>query len=149
LPGLALYRALSSANPDQAACLRIVEHLLQTAMEPQRRWLHWLGRSPILYYLIRWGVRPVNARNFPSTGWQIEWQQVDSQRVAFTMHRCYYVDTLTTYNAPELAAVFCRLDDFIYDQVSPHIRWARTETLGTGGKSCDFVFERVHPGRPS
>ena len=147
LPGLALYRVLSNSNPDQDACLQLVERLFQTAMAPQRRRLGQLGRSPLLYHLIRWGVRPINARKFPPTGWQIEWQQVDRRRVAFTMHRCYYVDTLTTYDAPELAAIYCRLDDYIYGEVSPYIRWGRTQTLGIGGECCDFVFERVHPGR--
>jgi hypothetical protein len=81
--------------------------------------------------------------SFPPQGWDTEWVEVSSQAVAFNLHRCFYVDVLTEYGAAELTPFYCRLDDLIYEDVSPHVRWDRTKTLGRGDDCCDFRFTRV------
>lgn len=32
------------------------------------------------------------------------------------------------------------MDDFIYGEMSPHVRWKRSNTIGRGETYCDFCF---------
>lgn len=57
---------------------------------------------------------------------------------AADMTRCPYVETCAKYGVPELAQISCRADDITYGNLHPHLIWARTQTLGTGGSCCDF-----------
>jgi hypothetical protein len=102
-----------------------------------------LGRLPFFYGLLRALIRPVMRRSFPASGWETEWVEVSGQALAFNMRSCFYLDVLEGYGAPELTKYYCAMDDLIYDGVSPHVRWARTRTLGRGDECCDFRFERV------
>jgi len=145
LPGLSMYRALRSAGYAQDEAVTIVKDLFQVTMRASRRFFEFLGRTPLLYHLIRWTVRRFMRNSFPAEGFQVEWVAVDSDRVAFNMRTCFYVDTLNRYGASELVSVYCDLDDFIYSGVSKHVGWERTQTIGRGGEYCDFCFTRLRP----
>jgi hypothetical protein len=71
------------------------------------------------------------------------WIENSAELVAFDIHRCFYLDVLTAYDAPELTPLYCHLDDLLVENVSPYMRWARTQTLGRGGVCCDFRYRRV------
>lgn len=160
LPGLALYDVLRQAQDDglspskddtlrqlpQDEALAWVERWFVARMVPRRRQMARLGRFRLYYHVLRALVRPVMARSFPPQGWDVEWVEVSGEQVAFNMHSCYYLDTLTAYGVPELTAVYCALDDRIYDGLSPHVRWVRSHTLGRGDELCDFRFVRLRKG---
>jgi hypothetical protein len=55
----------------------------------------------------------------------------------------FYLDTLTRLGAQELTPAYCRVDDILYEGVSPELTWRRTTMLATGGERCDFRFERL------
>ena len=57
-----------------------------------------------------------------------------------SINGCVYFETLSAYGAPELGTIFCALDNFVFDEVSPYIRWERTQTIARGGELCDFRF---------
>ena len=143
LPALALYQALRTAGSDEEAALGDVEYLLQCTLAGRRRLMAFLGRLPFFFFLLRVLTRSFTTRSFPPAGWETEWVEVSADLVAFNMHRCFCVDTMREYGAPELTPVFCRLDHFMYDDISPHVRFERTATLATGGDCCDFRFRRV------
>jgi hypothetical protein len=143
LPGLAFYQALLNMGYDKQAVLSLVRALFIEVTRPNRRFFEFLGRTPLVYNLTRWGVRHFMGSNFPPEGWQVEWLEISSERVAFNIHSCFYVDTLNRYGAPELVPIYCDLDDYIYADVSPHMRWDRTKTIGRGDMYCDFCFTRV------
>jgi len=128
LPGLALYQVLRGEGQSEEAALKSVERLFEAAMEPRRRQTAMIGRLPIFYHLTRGSTRWIMDRNFPAEGWDTEWVEVSSKVVAFDIRRCFYLDTLTAYDAPELTPVFCNLDDFMY---------------GRGDDCCDFRFYRA------
>ncbi|MBE3120246.1 MAG: L-2-amino-thiazoline-4-carboxylic acid hydrolase [Candidatus Atribacteria bacterium] len=66
--------------------------------------------------------------------------------VALNEHSCFYLNVLAEYGLPELTPHFCLLDDFLFEGVSPCIRWERTQTIGRGGEMCDFRYYLVkHP----
>lgn len=145
LPGLALYQTLkedaaqSGATPEQALAETgaVLAHL--DVLAPRLRRLRWLPQAPALFWLI---FQPTLAL-FPASGWDLRIEENSPRRIAFTIYRCFYLDTLTAYGAPELTAHYCALDDIAYAALPPSIRWERTTTLGRGGPSCDFCYRRV------
>jgi hypothetical protein len=143
LPGLALYQTLRAAGHSQESALAIVDRVFEVQAQPGRRIMALIGRLPMAYRLLHLLVRKIMDDNFPAEGWETEWVEVSPKIVAFNLHRCFYLDTLTAYGAPELTASFCRLDDLLYEGFSPHVQWARTTTLGRGDDCCDFRFIRV------
>ena len=143
LPVLALYQVLRENDLDMETALENVERLLTKTIRPNRRLLNALGKTPAFYNLLKWLTKPFTTRNFPPEGWQIEWVEISNDSVAFDMHSCFYLETLVVYGVPELTLVFCKMDDLIYERISPYVRWERTGTLARGDPVCDFRWTAV------
>ena len=143
LPGIALYQALLDDPDTQQRSMDLVEAAFTEWAAPNRRFMERLGRLPFFYGLMRALIKPVMRRNFPAEGWETEWVESSGDALAFNMTRCFYLDVLVEYGVPELTAFYCRMDDLVYDDVSPHVKWDRKHTLGRGDDCCDFRFERV------
>lgn len=138
LPILALYLVLKENKPEVAFALS--EKVANEMYGLGRKRMEFLGRFPFFYGIIKKFTPNVMQKMFPDEGWDIEWVEVSEKQVAFNMHGCFYHNALTEYNAPELTPIFCGLDDLIYDNVSPYLRWERKGTLGRGDQHCDFRF---------
>ena len=146
LPILAFYQALREDIGDQEAALAEVDDLFHTVFAGRRRQVALLRLLPDPFPLFRWIGRRTMQRSYPEEGWTTEWVADDEQRLAFNIHRCLYLDTLTAYGAPELMPHICAFDDWMFETLPPTIAWERTTTLGRGGDRCDFCWRRV--GRP-
>jgi len=146
LPGLALYQVLSKESNDRDAVLSETGSLL--AMGSTSRALNNLVNMrkylPLPFAIFRQILR-VSLLAYPQQGWDIEQIEDSESSFAFNIHRCFYLDVLTFYGAPELTAMFCRLDDLAYAAMSPSIKWERTKTLGRGDDRCDFRWSRGEP----
>jgi hypothetical protein len=142
-PCLALYNSLSEAGIDKEQSIQLVEQLSIVVMRPYKKWFRRLGKLPFFFGLLKfltpWGMR----KNFPAEGWKTEWLEISTDIIAFNFHRCFYLETLQAHNAPELTQVFCRLDRYFYDDISPYLEFKRNNSLATTGKPCDFFFHRV------
>jgi len=79
-------------------------------------------------------------RQYPPEGWKIDWLQNDRNAIRFDMKSCFYFDTFSKFGASELTASFCRVDDLTYGDMSPHIKWQRSNTIARGEAYCDFCF---------
>jgi len=143
LPGIALYQALLDDPSTQQRSMDLVEAAFGEWAASRRRALQPLARRSIFYWLMRFTTKPVTQRSYPDEGWEIEWLEVSGQQIAYNINKCFYLEVLLEYGVPELTAQYCRVDDLIYDGLSPHARWARKKTLGRGDDCCDFHFERV------
>ncbi len=145
LPGLALYQTLLEESDDRQAVLAEMEYLLASVSAGLSRLLSLVGRFPDPFAVFR-RVEPWVVRlGFPAEGWDMEPVEDSETCVAFNVRRCFYVDTLSTYGAPELTAVFCGGDDVVFPELAPSITWERTMTLGRGHDRCDFRWCRVEP----
>lgn len=143
LPGVALYRALLADPDTREAAMPLFEVAIEAWAASQRKSLERLARLPVYYWLM-WAVIKLMMRsNFPEAGWETEWVQANGEAIAFNMKSCFYVDVLGAYGVPELIIPYCRTDDLICEDLSPHVRWVRQGTLGRGDRHCDFRFERV------
>ncbi len=146
LPGLALYQVLCTESTERDAVLAETGSLLAlgstsrafTKLVNMRKYL------PLPFAIFRQILR-VSLIAFPHQGWDIDQIEQSKTSFAFTVRRCFYLDVLTAYGAPELTAVYCRLDDLAYAAMSPYIKWERTKTLGRGDDCCDFRWSRGEP----
>ena len=87
-------------------------------------------------------TRTLLKTSYPPQGWEIELVEDSSERMAFTMSRCFYMDMLAYYGVPELTELFCQLDDRLYEAMPAGIVWKRSQTIGRGDPVCDFCFEK-------
>jgi len=137
---------LSKENNDRDAVLAEVGSLL--AIGSTSKALHNLVNMrtylPLPFAIFRQILR-ISLLAYPVQGWDIELIEESKTSFAFNVHRCFYLDVLTAYGAPELTALYCRLDDLAYAAMSPSIKWERTKTLGRGDECCDFRWRRVEP----
>ena len=124
----------------------LVEAAFTEWVAPNRRFMERLGRLPFFYGLMRVLVKPMMRRTLPAAGWETEWVEISGNVLAFNMTRCFYLDVLEGYGVPELTALYCKMDDLIYEDVSPYVKWDRKRTLGRGDECCDFRYERVRRG---
>lgn len=143
LPGLALYQILREEEREMPEALAIVEQQFAQATLAAQRSIQLMGRLPIFFRILRARTPSVLNKSFPSDGWEIEWVENSHASVAFNMHSCFYLDVCTHYGVPELTLVYCKLDDLLYDGISPNVRWERTGTLARGDQVCDFRWTRV------
>lgn len=138
LPGLALYQVLHEEHGDQQSALDEVRTLLGAAYAPLSKGMPSLGHLLGGFGMFRWLTRRLMERAFPPAGWQFTWNQDDDQAIAFEVRRCIYLDVLTSYSAPELAPLFCWVDDLVFESLPSWISWERTGTLARGDECCDF-----------
>jgi hypothetical protein len=143
LPGIALYRVLLADPETQEKALPLLEAVLEAWGLSRRKSMEFVGRLPIFYWLMRATVKMMTERDYPREGWDIDWLEVSRDEIRFDISRCFYMDVLAEYGAPEMARAYCRVDDLIYDGISPYASWERTRTLGRGDDCCDFRFVRV------
>lgn len=141
LPGLAFYQILRESGESQENALTIIDQAFEQLFSDNAAKLKNLGRLPFIYPILRLYIKPA-MRQYPTEGWNLEWIQNDNTAIRFNMKSCFYFDTLTKYEAQELTTSFCKVDDFIYGNMSPDVKWQRSMTIGRGNEYCDFCFAR-------
>lgn len=142
LPGLALYQTLLEEGDDREQALAEMEHVMAVTSEPLRRSMALLARLPDPFAVFR-RVEPWVVRlGFPPEGWEMEPVEEGEDCIAFNVRRCFYLDTLRSYGAPELTPVYCGGDDVVFPALAPSITWERTMTLGRGDDYCNFRWCR-------
>jgi hypothetical protein len=140
LPGLALYLSLKDDGFTPQAALGEVDALFEAS----------------LFRLLRTGIAVLNLlpdpfpvvrpflRQMTKTCYLPGLQEVVEDSpccFAVNVYRCFILDTLRTFGAPELTPSFCVTDDWLA-KAMPKVRWQRTMTLGRGGSCCDFRWSR-------
>ena len=143
LPGVALYQGLREAGWPTEQAAGAVGSALESDTQPRRRRFERYGRRRGFFTTFAIMTPPLTRLVYPSPGWQVEWLETSRHRIAFDMTGCFYLDTLTQLGARDLTRAYCRVDDILYQRVSPELAWRRTTVLATGGERCDFRFERL------
>jgi len=147
LPGLAFYQTLRADGLSEEAALAEVDALFEAHYETGLikfiRRNHLLALIPGGFSTFKRLVRTSMRLGFPSPAWKLEYTPEDEQLFGFDFHRCFYLDILTYYGAPELTASFCKVDDITMTTLPEDIRWKRTGTLGMGASRCDFRWEHI------
>lgn len=144
LPGLALYRVLLQEHDgnQQAALAEVDEAFRSRTLAKSRMLFAPMKLLPEPFRVFKLGFTQM-MKKFPVEGWNFEYLENSDERVAFNNTRCFYLDTLTAYGAPELTASFCKTDDVMAELLPPSIRFIREHTLGRGDEVCDFQYCKV------
>lgn len=142
LPGAACYRTLCQHGYTSTEAARIITDAMTEMAVPRHRVLALVVRTE---HGRRAFMRLAGAslRLFPAPGWQARWVERNDHRVAFDMTRCFDLDMLARLDAAPIAAAYCAVDDVLYTDLHPELRWTRTGTLATGADHCDFCFEHL------
>jgi hypothetical protein len=144
LPGLALYQVLLQVHGgDQTAALAEVDEAMRTwTLAKNRARFALLKLMPAPFSVFKL-VFAQTMKKFPAEGWETTYVENSADRVAFNMTRCFYLNTLTAYGAPELTPSFCKNDEVMAELFPPSLRFVRPHTLGRGDALCDFQYCRV------
>lgn len=142
LPGLALYQVMREEHPavPEGEVLAEMDSLFEEVFGRLQRRLLGLGNRALPLPVFRKLAELSVQFGFPPEGWEIEWLDAGEDCVAFDIHRCFYLDVLTAYGTPELTPLYCKLDDYLYEQLPAPISWERTGTLARGDDCCDFQW---------
>ncbi len=142
LPGIAIYQTLKAEGWSMRSIQEELSVLFSAQLRPQTIALRALSHLPNPFGAFRGIVRQQMKFYYPETGWEIRWDEDSSQRMAFNISRCFYLDVLSAYGVPELTPMFCETDDRLAESFPSQIRWRRKGTLGRGDSLCDFCYER-------
>jgi hypothetical protein len=145
LPGLALYQTLLQEHGgDRQAALEEVDAAFRAwAIAKNRLLIAPLKILPLPFELFQL-VFAQMMKQFPIEGWDFTITENSAERIAFNGTRCFYLNTLTAYGAPELTASFCKTDEVLAEFFSSTARFVRPHTLGRGDRVCDFQYYRVN-----
>ncbi len=147
LPGAALYGTLRERGWEQDRAIDAVAEVLANRAARHRVRLERLTRVRVLRAAFLPAARLATRVGFPPPGWETRWRERSATVVAFDMTRCFLLDTFTQLGVPEMTRAYCAVDDQLYGDLCPQLRWLRTGTLATGAPACDFRFERAEDVR--
>ncbi|MCM1268357.1 MAG: L-2-amino-thiazoline-4-carboxylic acid hydrolase [Bacteroidales bacterium] len=139
-PAIAIYRTVAADHPEKA--MQILQDgaaaVSGQAGAKYARLLKIPGMKMLFMKIFSSGVK----KGFgPEAGFAHTFITDSNKTVAFNVTKCPYQFYCEKYGCPEIVPVFCKNDEYAYGNL-PHIRFIRTQTLGTGGNCCDFRFER-------
>ena len=140
LPTVSIYRALLEADPENA--LTSAHAVMMNVCEVGGAFMRGLLKLPGMKSVFMWFLPKLANKMFGSScGFQFENYEVSKDALKMDMTACPYCRYAVLFGCPELTYVFCDSDFATYGNL-PGIEFRRTQTLGTGGKCCDFRFSR-------
>jgi hypothetical protein len=143
LPAIAVFQVLLEKGEPPPQALKCLDDLLEANMAGQKRLYKLLGKLSFFFDLLRLTLKPLTLMQYPRQGWRLEFPDLGRDVVALNGYGCFYLGVLTEYGLPELTQHFCHLDDFLFEGITDRVRWERKQTIGRGGKMCDFRYYRV------
>ncbi|MBV71298.1 MAG: hypothetical protein CMH52_08105 [Myxococcales bacterium] len=66
---------------------------------------------------------------------------VGEERVQFTVSRCHFVGLCQRTGVPELATLFCAVDESYFGHVDSGARLVRPSTIASGDDRCVFILD--------
>jgi hypothetical protein len=143
LAALAIYQVLLKEGVKQADALDQIEGVFRQAMLPLLKIYALQKYLPDAFDVMRRSATSSMKYIFPEIGFKSDWLENSPERIAVNIHGCFYLETFKAQGAPELTAIFCKLDDILFEQLPSSISWERTTTLGRGGDMCNFQWSKV------
>ena len=120
--------------------IAIVRNAMYDFVKPQINTMKKLSRLPVFVPFLK-VYMPIKIRKTAGYGWNIELPQAPNNTFSMITHDCIFDQLFRKYGIPELTAVFCHIDDIIYDAL-PGADFVYTQQIGNGGSCCDYSFVR-------
>lgn len=141
-PGIAIYQTLQKYGFTKNEAYYILENALKPIAKFAGIIYNTLDLLPNGYKLIRKSLwNDMKGKN--SECWETDFLQDDDNGFAYTVNRCIFVDVPAENSCSEISKLYCKNDIYCFKGLHRHVKWKRTQTLGYGGSSCDFVFKKV------
>ena len=144
-PAILLYRALRQYRPDDA--FRITQQVV--VAEGIRFLAGELGRLPLDELESMTDeerhafVQAKGERFFNAT---LHWDRVAPDGVAFTITACTFPGLCEAAGVPEVAPMFCQVDEAYFGSVEPGLVLVRDGSLASGQPRCHFILRAAgHP----
>ena len=95
-----------------------------------------MGKLPFFFPMFR----KMFSMGLSGDSWKVEWVANNERQFAYNIRKCLWHDACTELGCPELCRIFCKNDELNFTDVSRHLYFERSQTLGEGGSCCDFRF---------
>lgn len=140
LPTAAIYKGLLDVDAENA--LAVTHEALIGLCRTANRVMQVLLRIPGMKGLFMRLLPKMALQMFGrECGFDYDHHLTDKNRLEMDMTFCPYCKYAKLLGCEALMPTFCESDFATYGNL-PGIRFARTQTLGTGGDRCDFRFVR-------
>lgn len=136
LPRISWYKALIDNNINQDSALSFIWDSLILSSKKKQQMTGFFGRIPFVGYAI---FRRMMYKALQCDAWDNNFIEYDRKSFCFNTTRCIYKELADFYKCSEIAPLFCNIDHVLFDKMKT-IKFERSETLGEGGKKCDFHF---------
>ena len=139
LPRIALYQALMIFETKQKAYNMVWDYTKNYICANTRRKYSRLESIPLFFTLYRKIFLHIVSS---SDKWETKVTKRESKKFGFEIHKCLWHDTCVRCGCPELCKIFCDSDWENFKDMNK-TSFTRSQTIGTGGSLCDFLFEKV------
>ena len=141
-PFAAIYRVLLGSGLTQEQAMEHMFAIMKiNTLNGNRKNYEKMGKLPFFFSLFR----KMFSMGLKGDSWSVEWIANNSREFSYNIRRCLWHEACTELGHPELCRIFCRNDELNFTDVSKHLHFERTTTLGDGGDCCDFRFYAEAP----
>ncbi|MBP3271484.1 MAG: L-2-amino-thiazoline-4-carboxylic acid hydrolase [Ruminococcus sp.] len=140
LTALGMVLLLKEEGMSQENAVKTVGDVMYRFITPQIDSMKKLGSMGCFVSFLRLTM-PIKFSRTLGYGWDVEFPKADSGDFTMITHACIYQQIFSRYGIPELTAVFCKVDDILYCDLS-RAEFIYTEQIGTGGSMCDYTFRK-------
>ncbi len=136
LPRIALYKALKADNKlSSQAYVLVHKYMVEVIGMQKNKSTKGLEIVPGFYRVYSKSFLKI----MRTTDLQESIQLEGKDYYDITITNCLWHNACKEFGCPELCPAFCDVDDITYGNLRK-IGFTRTQTLGKGGKCCDFHF---------
>lgn len=135
LPLISLYQVIQENTGKKETSLQISEKYFYEGVHAKVNLMRKIEKLPFFYEIFR----VIFNKALKADNWKLTIKQNNTEALVFTIKKCLWHTTCADYNCPEICNMFCKSDNMCYDSMKK-ITFKRTQTLGMGGKYCDFKF---------
>ena len=145
-PFVAIYRVLLNENMSRELAMEYMFSIMREhTLSGNRKNYERMGKLPFFFSIFR----KMFSIGLKGASWNVEWISNDPDHLVYNIRKCLWHDACTDLGCPELCRIFCRNDDLNFTDVSKHLHFERSMTLGNGDDCCDFHFyptsEKIKP----
>ena len=136
-PFAAVYRVLRRENMGQDEAMDAMLAIMKRhTLAGNRKNYERMGKLPFFFPMFR----KMFSIGLTGDSWNVEWVANDGGQFIYNIRKCLWHDACTELGCPELCKIFCKNDELNFTDVSKHLYFQRSQTLGEGGTCCDFHF---------
>lgn len=147
-PAIALYQELKRRDLGDRAYPIVREIILDAGLKFLTRTLSSNSVADLLDQDTAERMKTVEklGRSFPNA--EIRWDRVDHEAAEFTVTKCLFPAICQSCGVPELAPIFCEVDEYFFQNNSRNVTLFRETTIAQGGHECPFKLYWVDDDAP-